>query len=243
MKKRRILYSTFMILVLWIAMSLLDSRGIIPSPVNVILYITTHWTRLLQHLSTSFFRICIAILTTMLTGTAIGILSARSKRADAALTPLLYALYPVPKIAFLPLLMLFFGLGNMSKIILVGLILFFQIAIAVRDGVKGIPEGYFLTVKPFGPNAWQLYRHVILPALLPQLFTALRVSVGTSISVLFFAENFATQFGIGYFIMDSWLKLDYSAMFAGIIAISFMGSLIFLLIDLSEKHFCRWRMH
>ncbi|MBS7526506.1 ABC transporter permease [Fusibacter paucivorans] len=242
MKRKQVLYSSIAIFLLWLAFAFLDRRGIIPSPVNVILYLTVHWARLLQHLSMSFFRICIAIFATMVTGTAIGILSARSAKADAAVTPLLYALYPVPKIAFLPLLMLFFGLGNMSKILLVSLILFFQIAIAVRDGVKNIPEGYFLTVKPFRPSTMQLYQHVILPALLPQLFTALRVSVGTSISVLFFAENFATQYGIGYFIMDSWLKLDYCAMFAGIIVISFMGSFIFLLIDLSEKHFCRWRV-
>ncbi|MDK2867727.1 MAG: NitT/TauT family transport system permease protein [Clostridiales bacterium] len=242
MKKKQILYSSVTIFVLWLALALLDRRGIIPPPGNVIFYMSTHWARLMQHLSMSFFRICIAIFATMICGTAVGILSARHTKADVIITPLLYAFYPVPKIAFLPLLMLFFGLGNTSKILLVGLILFFQIAIAVRDGVKHIPEGYFLTVRPFHPNTLQLYRHVILPALLPQLFTALRVSVGTSISVLFFAENFATQYGIGYFIMDSWLKLDYSAMFAGIIAISFMGAFIFLLIDLSEKHFCRWRL-
>jgi NitT/TauT family transport system ATP-binding protein len=117
--------------------------------------------------------------------------------------------YPIPKIAFLPLIMLFFGLGNLSKIILISLILFFQITLSVRDSVKNIHPSYYLSIKSLGAGKRDLYRHVILPAMLPNLFTALRVSVGTAISVLFFAENFATRFGIGYFIMDSWLKLDW----------------------------------
>jgi NitT/TauT family transport system permease protein len=81
---------------------------------------------------------------------------------------------------------------------------------------------------------------VIVPAVLPDLFTSLRISVGTSISVLFFAENFATRFGIGYFIVDSWLKLDYVAMFAGIVAIALMGLALFGFLDFLEKKICKW---
>jgi NitT/TauT family transport system permease protein len=166
--------------------------------------------------------------------------TARSPKVDTWLSPLLYTLYPVPKIAFLPLLMLFLGLGNLSKITLVSLILFFQIAITIRDSVKGVHPSYFLAIKSLGASKRQIYQHVIIPAILPNLFTSLRISVGTSISVLFFAENFATRYGIGYYIMDSWLKLDYNAMFAGIIAISLMGSALFGILDLMETKICKW---
>ena len=191
-------------------------------------------------MSISLYRILVAIVITVILGSTVGILTARNEVLDRVITPLLYTLYPVPKIAFLPLLMLFLGLGDASKITLVALILFFQIVISVRDSVKAIHPSYFISIKSLGARSSHVYRHVILPAILPSLFTSLRISVGTSISVLFFAENFATQYGIGFFIMDSWLKLDYVAMFAGIVTISFMGSALFEILDLIELKFCRW---
>ena len=227
MKKFTSLYSFVIIISFWWFLALLDHRSIVPTPMMTFSYLGGHLNIILLHLFFSLWRISLAIFITLILGSTIGILSARVPTFDKLVTPLLYALYPIPKIAFLPLLMLFFGLGNLSKVLLVSLILFFQIAIAVRDSVKNIPEGYFMSLKIYQTTPLQRYRHIILPALLPQLFTAIRVSVGTSISVLFFAENFATTHGIGYFIMDSWLKLNYTAMFSGIVAISLMGTLIF----------------
>lgn len=240
MKKWSPLYALASIIVIWWLASHFDTRGILPSPYETGLYFQSHIDLITKHLLVSLFRIGVAIVATMILGIGIGLLTARNPKIDQWFSPLIYALYPVPKIAFLPLLMLFFGLGNTSKIVLVGLILFFQITLTVRDGIKQIPEGYFLTFKMFNPKAIHLYRHIILPAILPQVFTALRVSVGTSISVLFFAENYATTYGIGYFIMDSWLKLNYTAMFSGIVAISLLGTFIFTSIDVIEKHLCKW---
>jgi NitT/TauT family transport system permease protein len=68
----------------------------------------------------------------------------------------------------------------------------------------------------------------------------MRISIGVSISVLFFAENFATKWGIGYFIMNSWLLVDYTAMFSGILALSLLGLIMFSLIDMLDKKFCSW---
>lgn len=240
MKKHPFLYSLLIILLTWTIAHLVISSKIIPSPYDTFLYLLTHLQNILTHLSMSLFRIFSAIAITVVLGGIVGVLTARNRSVDKWVSPLLYTLYPVPKIAFLPLLMLFLGLGNVSKITLVSLILFFQITITIRDSVKTIHPSYFLAIKSLGATKWQTYQHVIFPAILPHLFTSLRISVGTSISVLFFAENFATQYGIGFFIMDSWLKLDYTAMFAGIIAISFMGSALFNLLDKMELKICKW---
>ena len=240
MKKHPWIYSSILILMIWFVTYGILSNKIIPSPIKTGIYIINHIPLLSLHLATSLFRIVSAIAITVILGGMLGILTARNKQLDQWLSPLIYTLYPVPKIAFLPLLMLFLGLGNTSKITLVSLILFFQITITLRDSVKNIHPSYFLSIRSLGANKWQTYRHVILPAMLPNLFTALRISVGTSISVLFFAENFATTYGIGYFIMDSWLRLDYTGMFAGIIVISLMGSVIFIALDRLEARFCRW---
>ena len=241
MKKYPVLYSCLIIVAVWTVAYIALDKGFMPSPYRTLLYLGAHLSLIGLHLLASFYRILVAILITAVLGSATGMLTARSKTVDAWLSPLLYTLYPIPKIAFLPLLMLFLGLGNLSKIALVCLILFFQIALSIRDSVKAIPPAYFLAIKSLGASKSQIYQHVILPAIVPGLFTSLRISVGTSISVLFFAENFATEYGIGYFIMDSWLKLDYTGMFAGIVAISFMGGALFGLLDFMESRLCRWR--
>ncbi|MHB8963261.1 MAG: ABC transporter permease [Saccharofermentanales bacterium] len=241
MKKHPYLYSCILIAIVWELASLLISEGFFPPPYDTAVYFVQHLQMISLHLLMSFLRIFAAIAITVLAGSATGIFTARNAGADALVSPLLYTLYPVPKIAFLPLLMLFLGLGNGSKIALVSLILYFQIAISARDSVKNVHPAYFISIRSLGATKFQIYRHVILPAILPNLFTALRISVGTSISVLFFAENFATEYGIGYYIMDSWMRLDYTAMFAGIIAISLMGSVLFKLIDYAEIAVCRWK--
>lgn len=240
MKRHPYIYSCILLAAFWEMAYLLLSKAFFPPPLGTAVYFAQHLPVISAHLLMSFLRIFIAIVITVFTGGATGIFTARNAKADSLVSPLLYTLYPVPKIAFLPLLMLFLGLGNGSKIALVSLILYFQIAISTRDSVKNVHPAYFISIRSLGATKQQVYRHVIFPAILPNLFTALRISVGTSISVLFFAENFATQYGIGYYIMDSWLRLDYKAMFAGIIAISLMGSALFKLIDIIELAVCRW---
>ena len=108
------------------------------------------------------------------------------------------------------------------------------------DGVREIPAGLFHSVGSLGLSRIDLYRHLILPAVLPRIITAIRISIGVSISVLFFGESFATTYGIGYFIMNSWLMVNYVAMFSGILALSLLGLALFALVDLLEKRTCRW---
>jgi NitT/TauT family transport system permease protein len=151
-----------------------------------------------------------------------------------------YLLYPIPKVAFLPLFMVLFGLGDASKIILILSIIVFQIILSVRDGVKEIPDEYHYSVASLGLNRWQIYSNLVFPAVLPKMMSAIRVSIGVSIATLFFSENFATTYGIGYFIMNCWVMVDYVEMFAGILAMSLMGTLIFKVVDLMEKKLCPW---
>jgi len=239
MRKHPYLYSMAVIFIMWWLISNLGIRYI-PSPFETIIYIAVKWSTIFKHISVSLGRVFVAILATMVFGSSIGILLGRSERVDQYFSPLFYTFYPVPKIAFLPLLILMFGIGNGSKIVLVILILFFQTVLSIRDAVKNIPNAHFLAMKSLKPSQIQIYRHLIIPAILPALFTALRLSIGTALSVLFFSENYATRYGIGFYIMDSWLKMDYTGMFAGIVAISLMGSLLFKVIDETERRLCPW---
>ena len=124
-------------------------------------------------------------------------------------------MYPIPKVAFLPVFMLLFGLGNVSKIILIIFIIVFQMILSVRDGVRQIPNTYFKVMNSFSASNRQQYRYLNY-ACNPYLnvFSALRISIGISLATLFFAENYATTYGLGYFIMSAWSKMNYPEMFS-----------------------------
>jgi NitT/TauT family transport system permease protein len=106
----------------------------------------------------------------------------------------------------LPVIVLLFGLGDISKIVLITLILFFQVLVSTRDGVRSINTKYYDSVESMGGTQADIFRHAVFPAALPHSFTAIRISTGTAISVLFFAESFATTTGLGYLIMDAWAR-------------------------------------
>lgn len=235
------LVGVLIVLILWAILHAAIGSRIIPGPVETISEFFKLMTgTLLLHLFSSIFRIAAAIVISMGIGVPLGLWTGLSKRADSVVTPVAYILYPIPKVAFLPLFMLLFGLGNSSKILLILSIIVFQIILAVRDGVKEIPRDLFDSVKSLGLNRWQIYTNLVIPAVLPKILSALRVSIGVSIATLFFSENYATTYGIGYFIMNSWVMVDYVGMFAGILAMSMMGTFIFKSVDLMERKICPW---
>ncbi|MFL2065011.1 ABC transporter permease [Marinilactibacillus psychrotolerans] len=164
-----------------------------------------------------------------------GILLSMFPKSDRLLSPLLYFLYPLPKVAFLPIFMLFWGLGNFSKILLLFSIIVLQVIILVRDGAKTIPENYQRIMTNFQASIWQQIRYLILPAIFPNILASLRVSIGIALASLFFAENYATDYGLGYLILSAWTKMDYPEMFAGIFCIALLGFILFRVIDSLER--------
>lgn len=235
------LFGSLIVIILWYVLHILVNSNIIPGPYETIVTFGKLMTgNLSLHIIFSMFRITAAIVISLGIGVPFGLWLGLSKRADAVISPVTYILYPIPKVAFLPLFMMLFGLGNGSKIILMISIIVFQIILTVRDGVKEIPKEMYHSVKTLGLNQWQIYFNLVIPAVLPKIISALRVSIGVSIATLFFSENFATTYGIGYFIMNCWVMADYTQMFAGILSMSIMGTLIFKAIDFMEQKFCPW---
>ena len=235
------LYAAFIVLLFWYILHFTVGSYAIPSPYKTILnFIEIFPGTLSLHILVSLGRILAAIIISLILGSFIGLWIGLSKKADELISPIVYILYPLPKIAFLPILMILFGLGNTPKIVLIIIIIIFQIIIAARDGVREIPKELFYSVLSLGLSKLEIYRHLIIPAVMPKIITSLRISVGVSISILFFGENFATTYGIGYFIMNSWLMVNYVEMFSGILALSIMGLILFKLIDLLEMKLCGW---
>jgi NitT/TauT family transport system permease protein len=92
-----------------------------------------------------------------------------------------------------------------------------------------------------GANQFQVIKEIIFPAIIPSILTSLRLGIGTAISILFFTENFGTEYGMGYFIMDAWMRISYINMYSGIIILSLLGLTIFITIDFLENILCPWR--
>jgi NitT/TauT family transport system permease protein len=171
----------------------------------------------------------------------IGIAMGSSTRINRLLNPLIYFTYPIPKTALLPVIMILMGLGDESKVMLIVLITVFQVIIAVRDAVLEIPSTLYSPLISLGASNWQQFYHITIPAIVPNLLTTLRISVGTALSILFFAENYGTKFGLGYYVQDSWARMDYPSMFGGILLLATLGLLLFLILDTLEAKAQRWK--
>ncbi|MGL5270216.1 MAG: ABC transporter permease [Selenomonadaceae bacterium] len=189
----------------------------------------------------SLWRIMAGLFLAIAVGLPLGVLLGYFPKMDKILSPLVYLTYPIPKIALLPVVMLLFGVGETAKILLIFLIVVFQVIVAVRDGIRLIPAETYYPLNSLGASFYCIFCEILWPASLPKFITAVRVAMATAISVLFFTETFGTQFGMGYFIMDAWLRVNYLEMYAGIFVLSLLGLALFGIIDLLERCFCSWQ--
>lgn len=230
------------LLALWWAIALLLALPIVPTPDKVLVRLAHIFSRdIFAHAAWSLWRIAAGLGLAVCVGYPLGVLMGYFRRADRYLSPVVYLTYPIPKIALLPILMLLAGVGELSKILMIFLIIVFQVIVAVRDAIRTLPEERYAPLYSLSASFAQVFRFVILPASLPKFITAVRVAMATAVSVLFFTETFGTQYGMGYYIMDAWLRVNYLEMYAGILVLSAMGLLLFGLIDVFERAACRWQ--
>lgn len=230
----------FIIVMWWLTSVVVDSPAL-PTPLATFGVLAANIPALVPYFLTSAWRIALSIFIGTVLAIPLAHICARSKVLDPLFAPVLYLLYPVPKVVLLPLLLVLFGLGELPKIILVSLTVFFQVLVAVRDAVRGVPRDAILAARSLGANRWGVYKHVIVPSTLPAVFTSLRISVGTAIAVLFIAEAMAGSTGLGYFIMQSWSMVNYPRMFAGIVAMALLGLVFYAVFDVIERRLTRWR--
>jgi len=222
-KRGSYLIAVLLIGIFWYIFSLVVNSPSFPTPYIVFKAMMSHLKEgLLEHFLLSTYRVIYAILLALSLAVPVGLMSFE-KKIDRFVAPFLYLLYPIPHIVLLPLIILLFGIGDVSKIILIALIIFFQILVTTRDAARNVSEYYVYSLLSMGATRKDIYKHVIFPASLPKILTAMRISIGTSIAILFFAESFATTKGLGYIIMDSWSKADYPGLYAGILSMAILG--------------------
>src|SRR5512135_2417229 len=174
MKRRDLLLAFLALLGLWWLAALLLDMPILPSPWIVFREFFSQLVsgQLLVHFAASLWRVVAGMALAVLAAVPAGLVIGQSPRLNRIFSPVIYLLYPIPKVVFVPILLLFLGIGDISKIAIIFLILFFQIVVLVRDQAAGLPPQLIQSLRSQGAGRRALFRFVYLPASLPAILTA-----------------------------------------------------------------------
>ena len=243
MKRRDAIIATLALLFVWQISAMVVNLPILPAPLKVFsVFLEELKKDLLNHFGFSLWRVFAGMALSVLVAAPLGLAIGGSKKLNRFFSPLIYLLYPIPKVVFVPIVILFLGIGDIAKIAIMFLILFFQIVVLVRDQAAGLPPQLIQSLRSLGAGRRALFRFVYLPASLPAILTALRQSIGTAVAVLYITELSATKYGLGYYIYyNGSTLLDYPAMYAGVVAMSLLGLGMYFTVDWLERIWCKWK--
>ena len=231
------------LLTLWHISSLYLNTPLLPTPYNVGIQVLQLWSSpLLQpHIFASMYRLLLGIAIAFIFSIPLGMWSGFSHRGNQLLSPFLYLFYSIPKVIFLPLIMLALGIGNATKIFLISFTLFFHLTVIIRDAVRSIDPFQIDILRSFGATPLQLIRHLLWPASLSPILTSLRTGLGIALALLFITETFASDKGLGYFIMNAMEIHNYEEMYAAIITLGLIGLSLYITLDQLEIYLCPWK--
>jgi NitT/TauT family transport system permease protein len=224
---------SFLIALWWTAVAA-SGTIIIPSPWKVVLGIAelAQQGTLLEHVAASLFRVGTGYLLAAALAIPLGILMGWFNGLFVALNPLTQILRPISPIAWIPLAIIWFGVGNLAPIFLIFLSSFFPMALETTAGVHTIERQYIRAAENFGVSGLALFRQVVIPAALPQIIVGMRISLGVAWLVVVAAEMIALRSGLGYLIIDSRNAGNrYDLVVAGMLIIGVIG----LLLDIAVR--------
>jgi ABC-type nitrate/sulfonate/bicarbonate transport system permease component len=196
---------------------------------------------LIEHILISMQRIGLGFLLGGIPAIIIGIAMGISRSVRAFMDPLITATYPIPKSAILPFILLIFGLGEMSKVVMVALGVFFPIAINATAGVLQINPIYLDVGKSFNASRWNTFRTIALPGALPFIMTGVKLGVGLALVLIAIAEMVGAKSGIGYMIWSAWETFAVAKMYVGLFTIALIGFAVSFVLAQVERWIIRWK--
>lgn len=198
---------------------------------------------LAEHIGISLTRVLVGFATGAVAGTLLGLAMGTWRTVDAAAAPYIEFLRPLPQLAYLVLLIVWLGIGEASKIVLLFLAAIPVSAIAARDGVRNVAPERINAARALGASPWQIFVHVIAPGALPEILTGARLAAGIVYATLIAAEIIAGSDGIGWLIVDAghFLRSDY--VFVGIVIIGLAGLAIDALLQWLQRRIVHWAEH
>jgi NitT/TauT family transport system permease protein len=214
---------------------------ILPPPTTTF---ATMWAKrayLLQHTWPTVIAISVGFLIAAVSGFAIAVAIAYSRRINEITYPFLVAAQVVPKIALAPLFLIWFGVGLLPKVIIAALIAFFPIVINTAKGLTSVEPELIQFMRSLGASWREIFFKISLPWALPYIFAAFKISITLAVVGAVVGEFIASDVGLGYVVNYANITLETEVMFAGLLLLSAVGILLFLVIVLLERYVMSWQ--
>jgi NitT/TauT family transport system permease protein len=246
--RERLLYliSPIGLLLVWqiLLMLGLGDRRFIPAPTDIAtrFFAMTVSGELAVHVAATVWRALAGFAVGIVPAIALGLLMAMFRPVQIFIDPLIASLFPIPKVALMPLLLLAFGFGDASKIALVAIAVFFPVIVNTYVGAVNIDKIYWDVARNYGASQTVLFTRIVFFGALPMIFAGLRIALAVSFIVLVAAEFVASKSGIGYLIWNSWELLQVDTMFVGIVSIGIIGLITSALFQELERKCIPWKV-
>lgn len=169
-----------------------------------------------------------------------GLFMGWNKKVRAALNPILMALRPIPPIAWIPLIILLFGIGEFPKVLLVFIGAFFPIVMNTMSGVAMVDDMYLKVGKIYKANTWQMLRHVVFPAAMPTILAGIKIAISSGWMVVVAAEMLSSKSGLGFLINRGRDSYDVALIMVAMILIGVVGALLSAVFTFIERKLCGW---
>ncbi|EBA13332.1 ABC transporter permease [Roseobacter sp. CCS2] len=215
----------------------------LPKPSDVLAAFGELWETglLFKHLAPSLSRLAIGGAIGASIGIAVGVMIGLFSYVRAGLVPLVAAIFPIPKIALLPLFVIWFGIDEASKYALIAFGTFTPTVVATYGAVDNVDRSLIRMGQSFGLSWFSIVRKIVLPGAMPGILSGLRISLAIAIILLVAAEMLGAEYGIGAYILQAGSLYDLERLFAGVVILSLLGVILSTVIGLIEKRLLAWR--
>lgn len=248
----------FFVLGLWWSIRYFDLLGLVGITTNPDLFVPTisaTWNEFLdlafgegyrgrslwEHLGWSMLRMAIGVGAAVVLGIAVGIAIGVNRKVKAAVDPVIEFYRPLPPLGYYTLLIVWFGIGETPKILLLFLAAFAPVVVGTEAGIRTVRQSWVDQALTLGASRSYVFRHVMMPAALPQIFAAIRLAIGFAYTTLVAAELVAATKGIGWMVLDASKFLRIDVIYVGIIVMGITALLLDRVIRAIEDHFVPWR--
>ncbi|CUH69187.1 Putative aliphatic sulfonates transport permease protein SsuC [Thalassovita autumnalis] len=216
----------------------------LPRPSDVLATFQDLWSTgmLFKHLAPSLTRLAVGAAIGASVGVSVGILIGLSSYIRAGLVPLVAAIFPIPKIALLPLFVIWFGIDEGSKYALIAFGTFTPTVVATYGAVDNVDRSLIRMGQSFGLSWQSIVRKIVLPGAMPGILSGLRISLAIAIILLVAAEMLGAEYGIGAYILEAGSLYDLERLFAGVVILSLLGVVVSTVIGWIERRLLGWRI-
>ena len=184
----------------------------------------------------TLFRIGLGSLFGIIPGVLLGILMGWSRRIRELVDPLIAAVHPIPKIAIFPLILIIFGIGEISNVVVIAISAFFPALVSSMTGVRHLDPIYFDVAHNYGANRWKIFTRILVPGSLPMILSGVRLGLNTGLVVAIAVELLSANSGLGVMIWFSWQTLRVEELYASLIVVALLG----ILINVGLKALFNW---